>query len=130
MDRNLSCFCFEDFTLQSYDIADIHLFEQLVSFFTDAVPCHIALDRSVQILNMAKGRFAHHTLGHDTSCNGNRLSFEGVKVFCHVCTVMCDIIFRNPERIVAAFLQFLEFVSSDLQQAVQILLRLAAVLVF
>ena len=61
---DLTGLCGECFSLYAYDITDIHFLEIFVCIFTDAVSCHINLDISLKVLNVAERSLTHNTLKH------------------------------------------------------------------
>src|SRR5699024_7848444 len=115
MNGDLTCLRCENSSLHTYDIADVHFLEFLVSFLTDIVACHVALNTALQILYITERSLSHHTFGHHTSRYGNLFFLHLLIVVFAFLTVMCHIIFRNNKRILTVLLQFLQFITAHLQ---------------
>ena len=122
MDRLFSGLGFKHFAFDAHNITDIIFLKIRIGLFANAVPCHIGLDISLQILDITKRCLAHHTFGHDTSRNGNLLSFQCLKIFLNLHTVMGYIIFHDFKGIPAVFTQSRQLFPSHFQQLVNILL--------
>ena len=122
MNRDLSCLCLENSSSDSYDITDIKLLKIFIVVFTDIVSRNVRLDVSFQILNVAEGRFSHHTFLHDTSRYGNFFIFQFLKMILDFLAVMCHIIFCNQKRVLSSCLKLRQFLTAHLSKLIQILI--------
>ena len=115
MNTDFACLCFEDLTLETYNIADIKLFEILIGVLAHVIPCNVCLNGTLLILNVAEGCFTHYTLGHHTSGNRNGLAVKGVKVILYLSAIVADVVLRYFERIFTLGTQVCQFFTPDLK---------------
>lgn len=120
MDGNFLRFRFENGSLQADDIADIHLFEILVGFLTDEITGDIALDGSLQVLDMAEGSLTHDPFGHHPAGNADFLPFKFVIIILDFGTMVRYAVFRDDKWILSGLLQLGQLVPSDLEKLVYI----------
>ena len=101
MNRDLAHLCCEYKAFDADDIADIHLLEVFVGIVTELITGYIALDVALEVLDVAERSFTHHTLGHDTSGDGNFLSVIFCVIVFDICAVSILIILCDLERVLA-----------------------------
>ena len=105
MDRDLAHLCSKYKALDPYDIANIHFLEILICVLTQVIPAYVALDVSLQVLDVAEGGFSHHTLAHHTSGDGNLLPLILCVLLFYICAVHSHIIFCDLERVLSVCLK-------------------------
>ena len=127
---HLSCLCTEDFALHADDISDIHLLESRIRFFPEGISRDIQLNIAVTVLDVREGSLPHNAFAHHAARYGYVRSFQLIKMLLHFPCMVSHVIFGNPERIAALFLQLSKLVTADLQQLVHILLLFLACLLF
>ena len=104
MNGDFSGLCLKYFAFDADDITHVVFFEIFVRLFANAVSCHIGLDASLQILNVAERSFSHDTFEHHTTGDGYFFAFQLIKVLFDLHAVMCHIIFCNLERVFSVLL--------------------------
>ena len=121
VDGDLAGFGFEHGAADADQIADIKFFEIGIWLLPNDVPRHIRLDGALQILHMAKGRFAHHAFGHHASRHGDFGVFQRVKVRFDLLAVVGHGIFGDGKGVLARLLQRRQLVPTNLQQLAALL---------
>ena len=116
MDGDLAHFGLEDKAGDPYDIADIQLFEGLVSLLPQIVPGDIALDLAIPVLHMAEGGLAHDALAHDPAGYGHVPALQAVKTVQDLPAVVGLIETDDLKRVRTGSLQLRELVQPDLLQ--------------
>ncbi len=122
MDGYFAGFGSENLPFDAYNVTHVIFFEIGVRFLAHAVPRHIDLNVSLQILHVAKGCFAHNALAHHTARNGHGFAFQRVKTVMDLLTVMGYVILCDLERVSARLLQGRKLLPSHLQKLIDILL--------
>ena len=87
MDRDLAHLCSKYKSPLIPTISPIsHFLEILICVLAQVIPAYVALDVSLQVLDVAEGGFSHHTLAHHTSGDGNFLPLIlCILLFLHLC---------------------------------------------
>ena len=102
---NLLRFGLKHFAGNSHNIAYVVLLKIGIRLLSNAVSCHIALNISLQVLNIAEGCLSHHAFLHDTACNGDVFPLHLLIVFFYIPAVGSHIVLRDFKRVFARFLK-------------------------
>ena len=134
--RQFTGLCLDDITLDTDDVADIALLEELVDFFADNLFLDDDLDLSVSVKQVHETDLAHAALGHDTAGNGDfRLQgFQFLGTLFRIGTADIGRMRRAAvslaERIEACFLQGIHLLAAGQFLVVQFILLLVLCFLF
>ena len=113
MDGNLPGLGGKYLSFDAQDIAHVIFLEIFIAVLTHAVPCHIYLDIPLQILDIAKRCFSHHTFEHHPAGNADRLAFQCAVIVFYLLAVFRYLILRNLKWVFAVALQVFQFLMTD-----------------